>query len=122
MLYGGAKGGGKSVFFCQWAYLQCRKLIELFELKDKQKFPLPVGFMGRKRGVDFTKTTLESWKKFIPAELYRIRPLEKEIIVEEKVKILYGGMDDEQNVISNINMDNYTFSHGICGIQAQAFA
>ena len=29
-------------------------------------------------------------------------------------------VDDEQNVISNINMDNYTFSHGICGIQAQA--
>jgi len=28
VLYGGAKGGGKSVFGCLWCFLQCLKIIE----------------------------------------------------------------------------------------------
>lgn len=108
VLYGGAKGGGKSVFMVEWAYLQCQKLIHAFGLEDEPSVILPVGYLGRKRGVDFTKTTLETWKKIIPPGKYRIRPLDKEIIVENRVKIFYGGMDDEANV-NKMNSAEFAF-------------
>lgn len=98
LLYGGAKGGGKSYFGCRWSYLQCKQLINLFNLTKNLEHPIPVGFMGRKRGSDFVKTTLETWKKSIPPELYRIKSGDREIIIEEKVKIFYGGMDSEETV------------------------
>jgi len=107
-LYGGAKGGGKSVFFCRWAYLQCQYLINLFGLNQKMTHPLPVGFLGRKRGTDFKTTTLETWKKFIDPSLYRIRDLHKEIIIDEKVKIFFGGLDDEHN-INKFNSAEFAF-------------
>lgn len=98
LLYGGAKGGGKSYFGTRWCYLQAKKLIALFELDKPLDHPLLVGFMGRKRGSDFVKTTLETWKKAIPPELYRLKSGDREIIIEEKVKIFYGGMDSEETV------------------------
>lgn len=98
VMYGGAKGGGKSVLAVLWCYLQCEKLIRFFEIPDNPDFIMPVGFMGRKRGVDFVKTTLETWKRMIPYSFYKIRPLDKEIIIQDKVKIIYGGMDDESSV------------------------
>jgi len=108
VLYGGAKGGGKSVLAVLWAYLECEKLIRFFDIPDNPDFIMPVGFMGRKRGVDFVKTTLETWKRMIPASFYRIRPLDKEIIVQERVKILYGGMDDETSV-NKFNSAEFAF-------------
>lgn len=108
VLYGGAKGGGKSVFFVQWCYLRCQELIRFFKIPNKPATILPVGFMGRKRGVDFTKTTLETWKKIIPSGLYRIRPADKEIIVDERVKMYYGGMDDESSV-NKMNSAEFAF-------------
>lgn len=108
VLYGGAKGGGKSVFAVLWAFLECQKLIELFKIPQNPDFILPVGFMGRKRGVDFTKTTLETWKKMIPASMYKIRPMDKEIVVDGRVKILYGGMDDETSV-NKFNSAEFAF-------------
>lgn len=108
VMYGGAKGGGKSVFLVQWAFVRCQELIELFGIKENPPFILPVGYMGRKRGVDFTKTTLETWKKIIPAECYKIRPMEKEIIIDNKVKIYYGGMDDEASV-NKMNSAEFAF-------------
>ena len=108
IMYGGAKGGGKSVFFVMWAFLQCQKLIELFGIPQEPDTILPVGFLGRKRGVDFTKTTLETWKKMIPAKLYKIRPLDKEIIIDGRVKMFYGGMDDE-NSVNKMNSAEFAF-------------
>jgi phage terminase large subunit len=108
VMYGGAKGGGKSVFLVQYAFIRCQQLIQLFQIKENPSFHLPVGYMGRKRGVDFTKTTLETWKKIIPAECYKIRPMDKEIIVDNKVKIYYGGMDDEASV-NKMNSAEFAF-------------
>lgn len=108
LLYGGAKGGGKSVFLVEWAFLMCQKLINLFKIPENPATVLPVGFLGRKRGTDFSKTTLETWKKIIPSSLYRIRPLDKEIVVQGRVKIHYGGMDDEFNV-KKFNSAEYAF-------------
>ena len=107
LLYGGAKGGGKSVFFCMWVYQRAKSIMEKFHI-PKKKFPVPVGFMGRKRGVDFSDTTLETWKKFIPEQNYRIREQEKEIILEERVKLIYGGFDD-QKTIQKFNSAEYGF-------------
>ncbi|MHC5185012.1 MAG: hypothetical protein ACYSPI_12175 [Planctomycetota bacterium] len=65
VLYGGAKGGGKSVFGCYWCFKQASDIIKQCNIEPRTH-PIPVGFMGRKRGVDFTNTTLETWKRFIP--------------------------------------------------------
>jgi hypothetical protein len=86
VLYGGAKGGGKSVFGCLWCYGKALEIIDACGIK-RRKHPIPIGFMGRKRGVDFTNTTLETWKRFIPDEMYEIKGKPAEIIIADRVKI-----------------------------------
>ena len=98
VMYGGAKGGGKSYFGCRWAFLQAKMLIDQFCIEDPLAWQIPIGFIGRKRSTDFTKTTLETWKKCIPPDMYKIRAYDKEIVIEDRVKILYGGMDDNSTV------------------------
>jgi len=92
VLYGGAKGGGKSVFGCMWCFNKAMEIIEACGIK-KRKHPIPIGFMGRKRGVDFTNTTLETWKRFIPDAMYEIKGKPAEIIIADRVKILTGELD-----------------------------
>lgn len=108
LLYGGAKGGGKSVFLCLWAYLKAKQLIKDLKLESR-KYPVPVGFLGRKRGVDFTDTTLEVWKEFIPEQNYIIRSQEKEIVIEGRAKIQYGGFDDTA-AVQKFNSAKYAFA------------
>jgi len=107
ILYGGAKGGGKTVLGCVWAYARCVELIQQFKLKP-QRDPIPVGFIGRKRAKDFRTTTLESWREIIPEGGYRIRQEPPEIIVRETVKIVYGGLDDQHD-IEKFNSAQYAF-------------
>ena len=95
--YGGAKGGGKSYLGCVWVLVWARHLIDLWDLKET-KNPLPIGFMGRKRSADFEKTTLETWKKTIPFRCYEIHKQEKSIEIDKKVKIFYGGLDDQASI------------------------
>ncbi len=96
LMYGGAKGGGKSVFGVRWMYLEKIKLINQFKLKPT-KYPLPLGWMGRKEAVAFNNTTFETWKAFIDPDFYRIREQAKEIIIRETVKICYGGFDRSED-------------------------
>jgi len=93
--YGGGKGGGKSVLGCVWVYCRCLELIREFHLKPSDN-PIKVGFMGRKKGVDFRATTLETWKRFIPKDAYYIREQVQEIVVHNTVKIQFGGLDVPQ--------------------------
>jgi PBSX family phage terminase large subunit len=97
LLYGGAKGGGKSVFGCYWVFYTLLQIIKKFNLKPS-KFPVPVAFMGRKQSVDFSDTTLESWKQLIAEDDYELRSSDKEIIVKDTLKIQYGGFDDSDTV------------------------
>ncbi len=99
LLYGGAKGGGKSVFLCRYAYLYADHIIRTYH--PQGTYAIPIGFIGRKRGVDFSHTTLETWKRFIPSHLYKINEQRHEIIIGP-VKYYYGGLDDE-DVVNKFN-------------------
>ena len=108
VLYGGAKYGGKSVFGCIWSYLQAKEVMEKCHI-GRRKYPIVVGFLGRKRGVDFSDTTLETWKKFIPEQNYQIKTQDKEIVIENSVKLQYGGFDDTETV-QKFNSAEYAFA------------
>ena len=107
LMYGGAKGGGKSFLLCVWAYNWAKFLINFFGI-DKIEHPLPIGFIGRKRSVDFEKTTFETWKKVIPGKNYVIHEQAKEIVIRDKVKLFFGGLDD-QNVVNKFNSAEFAF-------------
>ncbi len=107
ILYGGAKGGGKSVFGCMWCFAKALEIIRECKIAPR-KHPIPVGFMGRKRGVDFTNTTLETWKRFIPVNMYEIKSKPAEIIIARRVKILTGGLDNSE-IINKFNSAEYAF-------------
>jgi len=107
VLYGGAKGGGKSVFGCLWCLKQALEIIKECNIGPR-KHPIPVGFMGRKRGVDFTNTTLETWKRFIPENAYVIKGKPAEIILLNRVKILTGGLDNSE-IVNKFNSAEYAF-------------
>jgi len=107
VLYGGAKGGGKSVFGCMWSFRRAIDIIKECNI-SRRKHPIPVGFMGRKRGVDFTNTTLETWKRFIPEHMYEIKGKPAEIIIADRVKILTGGLDNS-DIINKFNSAEYAF-------------
>lgn len=107
VLYGGAKGGGKSVFGCLWCFEKALDVMKVCNVGPR-KHPIPVGFMGRKRGVDFTNTTLETWKRFIPEDMYEIKGKPAEIIIADRVKILTGGLDNN-DIINKFNSAEYAF-------------
>lgn len=97
LLYGGAKGGGKSVFGCYWSYLQAYEIAQK-HFPTKPAFPVPVGFMGRKVGKNFKETTLETWKRFIPSNRYEISGNPAVITIEGRVKIITGGLDRSEDI------------------------
>lgn len=97
VLYGGAKGGGKSVFGCLWSYIMAYSIAQKY-FPQAPEHPLPVGFMGRKVGKDFRNTTLNTWKRFVPANRYEILGKPAEIILSNRVKILTGGLDRSEDI------------------------
>lgn len=95
LLYGGAKGGGKSWFLCIWLFINaCR-------FKGNKLFAC------RKRSVDFSNTTLETWKKCIPAHLYRINEQKKKIFIPKAGSVIdFGGLDDPL-LVQSLNSAEY---------------
>ncbi len=108
LLIGGAKGGGKTYFECYSAYIMAKQIIKLANLKPS-KYPPVVGFFGRKVGVHFVDNTLEKWKRCIPPEGYTIGEQKKEIVIENTVKMDYGGFDDTETV-KKFNSAEYIFA------------
>lgn len=94
VLYGGAKGGGKSWFMCIWVF--CKAI----------GVPNNKIFFCRRRSVDFTNTTLETWKKCIPANTYRIHEQKKKIFLFNGSVVDYGGLDDPL-LIQSLNSAEY---------------
>lgn len=107
LLYGGAKGGGKDFLFCVWVKVWVEWLIKFFDLKPS-KDPIALGFVGRKRSVDFRDTTLGEFKKVIPPDHYRLHNDEHEIIFHETAKVFCGGLDDPKRV-EKFNSANLAF-------------
>ena len=97
LLYGGAKGGGKSVLGCYWMWNDALQVAKRF-FKQKPEFPYNFGWMGRKIAKDFTDTTLETWKKIIPRGTYKIVGKPAEIIILDRVKIKTWGLDSRASI------------------------
>lgn len=97
ILFGGAMGGGKSYIGCLLLFHYAQWVIDQFNL-GIQQYPIQLGFMGRNRAVDFTDTTLETWKRIIPQQFYTIRSQDKEIIIRDRVKYAFGGLDTTEAV------------------------
>ena len=94
VLYGGAKGGGKSWFMCIWVFSKALSV------------PYNKIFFCRRRSVDFSNTTLETWKKCIPTQCYRIHEQKKKIFIFNGSVVDYGGLDDPL-LIQSLNSAEY---------------
>ncbi len=95
LLYGGAKGGGKSWFLCVWVFVM------------SMRYRGNKLFFCRRRSVDFSNTTLETWKKSIPANMYRINEQKKKIFIPSSGSVIdYGGLDDPL-LIQGLNSAEY---------------
>ena len=107
VLYGGGKGGGKSVFSCIWVYLRALEIIQECQIKPSDT-PPPIAWIGRKRLTDFKDTTLETWKRFIPRGTYEIKEQAREIVIGNTVKIVFGGLD-QPGEVEKFNSSEYAY-------------
>lgn len=107
ILYGGAKYGGKSWFLCVWTYLFACEFAKKYKI-PKSDSPLPIGFIGRKVAKNFSDTTLETWFKTIPADGYTAKGKPVELIIDDRVKIHTGGLDNREQ-INKFNSAEYAF-------------
>lgn len=114
LMYGGAKGGGKSFLESLWVYTWSRWLIDFFGLKYNEANPEPplaIGFWGRQIAAHFGSTTLETFKRTIPACLYRLRSDKiggNYIEFFRLVKVYYGGLDNRQR-LEKFNSAEFAF-------------
>jgi len=92
---------------CMWSFWLCLKIIEDCKIESCKR-PIPVGFLGRKISKHFTDTTLETWIKAIPSDVYELRTGDKEIVIGGKVKLDYGGLDNRET-LSKFNSAEYAF-------------
>jgi phage terminase large subunit len=111
VLYGGAKGGGKSFFLCVWAFIYAWRIASDFGLNPSSN-PPHIGWMGRKLATDFTATTLQTWRQTIPEEYYQLKSGtekdSKHILIMDRVAIDYGGLDRQES-INKFNSAEYAF-------------
>lgn len=107
ILYGGAKYGGKSWFLCVWSYLFACEFAKKYKI-PKSDNPLPIGFLGRKVAKNFNDTTLETWFKTIPHDGYVAKGNPTELIIDNRVKIHTGGLDNRET-INKFNSAEYAF-------------
>ena len=97
LCYGGAKGGGKSVWLV-------RRMVRALS-----QYPGAKGWLGRRRSVDFRDTTFDTFTRFIDSRLYYVNKQERKIFLPWcKGQIDYGGLDDEKQ-IEKFNSAEYAF-------------
>lgn len=108
---GGAKGGGKSHFLCDWSYNRAWEIAARYQL-PRSSMPLHVAWIGRKRATDFVATTLQTWQRTIPAHAYVLKGATEKhprhILIDGRVAIDYGGLDTIE-AINKFNSAEYAF-------------
>jgi hypothetical protein len=101
ILYGGAKGGGKSFFLCVWLFTFCWEIAVMADLQPSTN-PPHVAWFGRKQATDLTATTLQTWREVIPEEYYELKggteKDPKHILIAGRIAIDYGGLDKQANI------------------------
>ena len=112
VLYGGAKGGGKSVLGCIFAYTYAHKVATHFNLKPSKKAP-HIGIMCRKIASNLTGTTLQTWQEIIPESHYELKSGTDRYpthisLFGGSICIDYCGLDNRES-ISKFNSAEYGF-------------
>ena len=111
LCFGGAKGGGKSYFLCQFVFAYALAVAHYFDLQPRENVP-HIGWIGRKIGQVFTATTLETWKRTIPEEFYTLRSASEKhprhILIAGCVAVDYGGLDSRAD-LERFNSAEYGF-------------
>lgn len=101
IMYGGAKGGGKSWFLCVWLFTMVYAIMDEAKLQPSAN-PPHVAWFGRKQATDLTGTTLQTWREVIPEEYYTLRggteKDPKHILIADRIAIDYGGLDKQENI------------------------
>lgn len=97
LLAGGAKGGAKTCLGVRWMFVWIKWLINYFGIRPSEHPPV-LAFMGRKQAVDFSTTTLNTWKRDIPSDAYELKESKKLIVIERCAAIQYGGLDDTATI------------------------
>lgn len=118
LLYGGAKGGGKSFFLCAWLFTTVWGMMLKAGLQPSNN-PPHVAWFGRKQATDLTATTLQTWRDIIPEDYYKLKGATdrdpKHILIADRIAIDYGGLDKQEN-INKFNSAEYVI---ICVDQAE---
>lgn len=107
IMFGGAKYGGKSWFLCVWAYIFACNFAAQHQILQSDH-PLEIGFIGRKVAKHFKKTTLDTWFRTIPAAGFRVKGDPVQIIIDDRVAIATGGLDNRE-CVKQFNSAEYAF-------------
>ena len=112
LLYGGAKGGGKSFLLCVFAYMYAHKVATHFNLKPSKNAP-HIGIICRKIASHLTASTLQTWQAIIPQEHYELKEGTSRYpthisLFGGAICIDYCGLDNRE-AISKFNSAEYGF-------------
>lgn len=113
VVFGGAKGPGKSHFLCEFAYGYSVSVIQHFGLQAVGDDFVPhIGWIGRVVGKTFVETTLQTWLEAIPRACYELKTATakhpQHILIDHRVAVDYGGLDNRIE-IERFNSAQYGF-------------